>query len=149
MYKIVEGWKWLFMNINVWSLAHDPIGHQCRLFSDKIRRWEIKAYREICLWKDPLLPQSWTFSFCGPLLCYAKSLQSCPTLCDPIDGSPTGSPIPGILHARTLEWLAISWLSIMNEYMNKHWKGRKKETHFKFCLQLEISPSVNLFVFAG
>ena len=35
----------------------------------------------------------------------AKSLQSCPTLCDPIDGSPPGSPVPGILQARTLEWL--------------------------------------------
>ena len=39
----------------------------------------------------------------------AKSLQSCPTLCDPIDGSPPGSPIPGILQARTLEWVAISF----------------------------------------
>ena len=38
----------------------------------------------------------------------AKSLQSCPTLCDPIDGSPPGSPVPGILQARTLEWIAIS-----------------------------------------
>ena len=38
----------------------------------------------------------------------AKSLQSCPTLCDPIDGSPPGSPIPGILQGRTLEWVAIS-----------------------------------------
>ena len=38
----------------------------------------------------------------------AKSLQSCPTLCDPIDGSPPGSPVPGILQARTLEWAAIS-----------------------------------------
>ena len=38
----------------------------------------------------------------------AKSLQSCPTLCDPIDGSPPGSPVPGILQARTLEWVAIS-----------------------------------------
>ena len=42
-------------------------------------------------------------------LCYAKSLQSCPTLCDPIDGSPPGSPVPGILQARTLEWAAISF----------------------------------------
>ena len=41
----------------------------------------------------------------------AKSLQSCPTLCDPIDGSPPGSPVPGILHARTLEWVAISFSS--------------------------------------
>jgi len=39
----------------------------------------------------------------------AKSRQSCPTLCDPIDGSPPGSTIPGILQARTLEWVAISF----------------------------------------
>ena len=39
----------------------------------------------------------------------AKLLQSCPTLCDPIDGSPPGSPIPGIFQARTLEWVAISF----------------------------------------
>jgi len=39
----------------------------------------------------------------------AKSLQSCQTLCDPIDGSPPGSPDPGILQARTLEWVAISF----------------------------------------
>ena len=39
----------------------------------------------------------------------AKSLQSCPTLCDTIDGSPPGSPVPGILQARTLEWVAISF----------------------------------------
>ena len=39
----------------------------------------------------------------------AKSLQSCLTLCNPIDGSPPGSPIPGILQARTLEWVAISF----------------------------------------
>ena len=50
----------------------------------------------------------------------AKSLQSCPTLCDPIDGSPPGSPIPGILQARTLEWVAISF---SNEYLaNKFYK---------------------------
>ena len=39
----------------------------------------------------------------------AKSLQSCPTLCDPIDGSPPGSTVPGILQARTLEWVAIAF----------------------------------------
>ena len=39
----------------------------------------------------------------------AKSLQSCLTLCDPIDGSPPGSPVPGILQARILEWVAISF----------------------------------------
>ena len=39
----------------------------------------------------------------------AKSLQSCSTLCDPIDGSPPGSPVPGILQSRTLEWVAVSF----------------------------------------
>ena len=41
----------------------------------------------------------------------AKSLQSCPTLCDPIDGSPPGSPIPEILQSRTLQWVSISFSS--------------------------------------
>ena len=45
----------------------------------------------------------------GAAAAAAKSLQSCPTLWDPIDGSPPGSPIPGILQARTLEWVAISF----------------------------------------
>ena len=43
----------------------------------------------------------------------AKSLQSCLTLCDPIDGSPLGSPVPGILQAGTLEWVAISFFQCM------------------------------------
>ena len=42
----------------------------------------------------------------------AKSLQFCLTLCDPIDGSPPGSPVPGILKARTLEWVAISFSNV-------------------------------------
>ena len=45
-------------------------------------------------------------SYDQPAAAAAKSLQSCPTLCDPIDGSPLGSPVPGILQARTLEWVA-------------------------------------------
>ena len=45
----------------------------------------------------------------------AKSLQSCPTLCDPIDGSPPGSAIPGILQARTLEWGAIVFSAVENK----------------------------------
>ena len=50
----------------------------------------------------------------------AKSIQSCLTLCDPIDGSPPGSPIPGILQARTLEWVAISFSNAWK------WKGKVK-----------------------
>ena len=52
----------------------------------------------------------------------AKSLQSCPTLCDPIDGSPSGSPVPGILQARTLEWVAISF--------SNAWKWKVKAKSF-------------------
>ena len=50
----------------------------------------------------------------------AKSLQSCPTLCDPRDGSPPGSPVPGMLQARTLEWVAISFSSAWK------WKAKVK-----------------------
>ena len=52
-------------------------------------------------WEDPLEK--------GTTAAAAKSLQSCPTLWDPIDGSPPGSTVPGILQARTLEWVAISY----------------------------------------
>ena len=64
---------------------------------------------KVCLVKAMVFPvvmygcQSWTIKKA------AKSLQSCPTLYDPIDGSPPGFPIPGILQARTLEWVAISY----------------------------------------
>ena len=48
----------------------------------------------------------------------AKSLQSCPTLCDPRDSSPPGSPVPGILQARTLEWVAVSFSNAWNWKVN-------------------------------
>ena len=50
--------------------------------------------------------------FISSLWTAAKSLQSCPTLCDPIDSSPPGSPVPGILQARTLEWVAIFFSNV-------------------------------------
>ena len=61
----------------------------------------------------------------------AKSLQSCPTLYDPIDGSPPGSPIPGVLQARTLEWVAISFSSA--------WKWKVKVKSLS-CLWLLATP---------
>ena len=57
-------------------------------------------------------------SFCTLYGFAAKSLQSCPTLCNPIDSSPPGFPVPGILQARTLEWVAISFSSA--------WKWKEK-----------------------
>ena len=61
----------------------------------------------------------------------AKSLQLCPTLCDPVDGSPPGSAIPGILQARTLEWVAISFSSAWN------WKVKVKSLS---CVRLLATP---------
>ena len=60
-----------------------------------------------------------------------KSLQSCPTLFDPIDGSPPGSPVPGILQARTLEWVAISF--------SNAWKWKVK-VRSPSCVQLLAAP---------
>ena len=61
----------------------------------------------------------------------AKSLQPCPTLCDPIDGSPPGSPVPGILQARTLEWVAISFSNACK------WKVKVMSLS---CVQLLATP---------
>ena len=61
----------------------------------------------------------------------AKSLQSCPTLCDPVDGSPPGSPVPGILQARTLEWVAISF--------SNAWEWRVKVKSLS-CVRLLATP---------
>ena len=67
----------------------------------------------------------------GVKKCYAtaaKSLQSCPTLCNPIDSSPPGSPVPGILQARTLEWVAISFSNV--------WKWKSESEVVQSCLTL-------------
>ena len=63
----------------------------------------------------------------------AKSLQSCLTLCDPIDGGPPGSPVPGILQARTLEWVAISFSSA--------WKWKVKAKSESEVAQSCVTPS--------
>ena len=59
-----------------------------------------------------------------------KSLQSCPTLCDPIDSSPPGFPIPGILQARTLEWVAVSFFNAWK------WKVKSESEVAQSCLTL-------------
>ena len=78
----------------------------------------LKILHYICLVLTSLLHYFILFFFffsfslvyqCLAAAAAAKSLQSCPTLCDPIDGSPPGSPVPGILQARTLEWVSISF----------------------------------------
>ena len=80
-------------------------------------RWSLRVKR------DWACTQLLFCSFLKPRSVYAataKSLQSCPTLCDPRDASPPGSPIPGILQARTLEWVAISFSNALK------WKVKVK-----------------------
>ena len=88
----------------------------------------------------------------------AKSLQSCPTLCDPIGGSPPGSSIPGILQARTLEWVAISFSSepstldhLFNLLTHTHlswppsaqtlWMFAQRQPNSTFDLNMQFQPS--------
>ena len=74
----------------------------------------------------------WVIQFlCILAAAAAKSLQSCLTLCDSIDGSPPGSPIPGILQARTLEWVAISFSNAGK------WKVKMKSLS---CVRLLVTP---------
>ena len=73
----------------------------------------------------------------------AKSLQSCPTLCDPIDGSPPDSPIPGILKARTLEWVAISFSSAWK------WEVKVKSLSLSRHLQIFAWKINELKIFLG
>ena len=72
------------------------------IFQARVQEWGAIAFSGIRGYME-------TIYFWPAAAAAAKSLQSCPTLCDPIDGSPPGSPVPGILKARTLEWVAISF----------------------------------------
>ena len=85
------------------SRATKPVGHNYWACAVEPGSHNYSALRSQLL--KPSCPRA-----CAPQqAAAAKSLQSCPTLCDPIDGSPSGSPVPGILQARTLEWVAISF----------------------------------------
>ena len=70
---------------------------------------EVKPVGESQEWRSPTHTDTSNSPNLITAAAAAKSLQSCPTLCDPINGSPPGSPIPGILQARTLEWAAIAF----------------------------------------
>ena len=112
-----EKWKW---RRSVVSNPQRPHGLQP---SRLLRPWDFpgKSTGVGChclLWKMCLVLQIGKHQLKATAAAAAKSLQSCLTLCDPIDGSPPGSPIPGILQARILEWVAISF--------SKAWKWKVK-----------------------
>ena len=96
-----------------------------RLFSYSLSALRVvsSAYLRLLIFLPAILIPAWASSSPAFHTVYsaataAKSLQSCPTLCDPIDGSPPGSTIPGILQARTLEWVGISF--------SNAWKWKNK-----------------------
>ena len=74
----------------------------------------------------------------------AKSLQSCPTLCNPIDGSPPGSPVPGILQARTLEWVAISFSNAWKWKMKVKSLSRVRFLATSWTTAYQAPPSMGL-----
>ena len=93
--------KWhYFIHFNAWVIFHCIYVPQL-------------PYPFNCLWTFRLFPCLGCCKWCWyehrGACAAAQSRQSCPTVCDPIDGSPPGSPVPGILQARTLEWVAISF----------------------------------------
>ena len=78
----------------------------------------------------------------------AKLLQSCPTLCDPIDGSPPGSTVPGILQARTLEWVAIAFSNVLHTPWLSSFSSLLRsisQTNFS----VPKSPSEESFLYTG
>ena len=91
-----------------WALSNPPNRTKKQsqgTFYSLLLNWDTHFFPSIRY----LTPGSQVFGLKLGCIALAKLLQSCPTLCDPIDGSPPGSPIPGILQARTLEWVAISF----------------------------------------
>ena len=70
----------------------------------------------------------------------ARSLQSCPTLCDPRDSSPPGSPVPGILQARTLEWVAISFSSFPLKLEEVTVQYTQAKSYPTLCDPMDRSP---------
>ena len=83
---------------------------RCFLFSAPLKSEERENFSGLLLWLAlATLNSFWSITACCVAAAAAKSLQSCPPLCDPIDGSPPGTPVPGILQARTLQWVALSF----------------------------------------
>ena len=95
---------WSFLKLKI-ELPCDPAIPLVGIYLEKTNSKRY-MYPNVC---SSIIYNSQDMEATYAMLCYAKSLQSCPTLCDPIDGSPPGSPIPGTLQARTLEWVAISF----------------------------------------
>ena len=105
------------------AVGREPLGRRCHLrWKDEDNQREVIRTWKLSLWSALTLQ--------APAA--AKSLQSCPTLCNPIDGSPPGSSVPGILQAGTLEWVAISFSSA------RKWKVKVKSLSHVWLLATPV-----------
>ena len=107
-----------------------PHGHWLCPLETYARLRQPKSSKRLQLWGSIQDNEKSLGKYLTP--CAYAALQSCPTLCDPIDGSPPGSPVPGILQARTLEWVAISF--------SNEWKWEVKVKSFS-CVWLFVQPT--------
>ena len=110
------------------KFTHEQSGHYSMLSLNSVYKMKVPADK-LPIWWDSCGHHRRTYM--RATAATAKSLQSCPTLCDPTDGSPSGSPVPGILQARTLEWVAISF--------SNAWKGKVKVKSLS-CIRLLATP---------
>ena len=117
----------LFVSLVLFCKGPDGWASQQLLLLLLLGRWMVILLKDF-LWYWLL---AWLLLLLVAYAAAAKSLRSCPTLCDPIDGSPPGSPAPGILQARTLEWVAISF--------SNGWKWKVKVKSLS-CVWLFATP---------
>ena len=147
-----------------WSITCVCVYVSCLVMSDSLQPHGQEPSRLLCPWNFPgqntgvgshflsrgsAWPSDQPGSPAGLLLAVAAaaaaSLQSCPTLCDPIDGSPPGSPIPGILQARTLEWVAISFSSAWKWKVKVKSLSRVQLSATPWTAAYQAPPSMGIF----
>ena len=121
-------WKWIPLTLYIGNYQNICGAHKTLLGRIRERKsgdvGSVLEQRELCYSSKLKIPAAAAAA--------AKSLQSCPTLCDPIDGSPPGSPIPGILQARILEWGAIAFSDTASP-------GKDKNSKFELWFLLNSS----------
>ena len=122
-----------------------PFWELCHFSFLVVTSWVNRSIKQILQWK--LHNERLLSSPLHAAAAAAKSLQSCPTLCNPTDGSPPGSPIPGILQARTLEWVAISFSTPLHAYPSIQFYLDTSVTQFNLAFLRKSSTSLSLFLF--
>ena len=141
--------RWGRRSVQMFNLEKSPFSHRIDTDGEnRLLEWSLELHPSRVSWENNFcsdLYSSYPRVYMSVCVCVftcmyilyaaaaAKSLQSCPTLCNPIDGSPPGSSVPGILQARILEWVAISF-SIYIVYL-----PGSIQTHIHTCVYTWVS----------